>query len=109
MVTSRGLSFTSLWYRFRNACLRAVLRLKEAPSDPRQVLVGAGVHAYPVADVDEERDLHGDAGLQGGRLVSARGGVALEARVGLRDLEVNVRRRLDAYYFAVGRQYVHGA
>src|SRR5829696_1105250 len=95
IVGPSGLSLTSLWYRFRNACLRAVRRLKclSSPrsSDPRQVLVGASVHPYPVADVDEERYLYNDTGLQGGRLVPARGRVALEARVRLGDLEVNVR------------------
>src|SRR5215204_3555449 len=72
-----------------------------APSDPRQVLVGAGVHAYPVAYVDEERHLHDDACLQGRRLVSARRGVSLQAGVGLGDLEVHVRRRLHADHLAV--------
>src|SRR3712207_2835250 len=35
MVGPRGLSFTSLWYRFRNACLRAVRRLKGLSNPPR--------------------------------------------------------------------------
>src|SRR5215212_3948613 len=109
MVASRGLSFTSLWYKFKNACLRAVLRLKDPPSDPRQVLVGAGVHAYPVAGVDEERHLHDDPRLQGRRFVSARGRVALESRVRFGDLEVDVRRRLYADDLPVGRQDVDGA
>src|SRR5215212_11442330 len=133
MVASKTLSLTSLWYRFRNACLRAVLRLMSRPGgwfdvfdrrqkgegerakgkgmvlsgswalDPRQVLVGAGVHAYPVADVNEERHLHHDPGLQGGGLVSARGRVTLEAGVGLGDPEVHMRQRLHAYDLAIGR------
>src|SRR5215213_1018068 len=134
MVASKTLSLTSLWYRFRNACLRAVLRLMSRPGgwfdvfdrrqkgkgkrargkgmvlsgswvlNPRQVLVGAGVHAYPVADVDEERHLHDDPGLQRRGLVPARGRVALQAWVGLRDLEVDVRRRLDAHDLPIRRE-----
>src|SRR5215211_380374 len=113
MVGPRGLSFTSLWYRFRNACLRAVRRLtglsSPLPSDPRQVLVGARVHPYPVADADEERHLHDDPRLEGGRLGPPCCGVALEARVSLRHTEVHVRRRLYADDLSVGRKHVHGA
>src|SRR5215204_6306802 len=75
IVGPSGLSLTSLWYRFRNACFRAVRRLKglSSPrsSDPRQVFVGARVHPYSVADVDEKRHLYHDPGLQSSRLVPA--------------------------------------
>src|SRR5215211_3825825 len=113
MVGPRGLSFTSLWYRFRNACLRAVRRLKglssPLPSDPRQVLVGSRVHPYPVADADEERDLYDDPRLEGGRFGPPRRGVPLEARVRLRDREIDVRRRLHADDLTVGRKHGDGA
>src|SRR5215211_1927305 len=110
MVGPSGLSFTSLWYRLRNACLRAVRRLKglssTPASDPRKILAGPCIHPNPVSDVDKERHLHDDPRLEGGRLGPPRGGVALEAGVGLRDPEVNVRRRLYADDFSVGRKHV---
>src|SRR3712207_3269305 len=48
-------------------------------SNPRQILVRARVHPHPVTDVDEERYLHHDFGLEGSRLAPASGRVALEA------------------------------
>src|SRR5215207_1993895 len=109
IVGPSGLSLTSLWYRFRNACFRAVRRLKglSSPrsSDPRQVFVGARVHPYSVADVDEKRHLYHDPGLQSSRLVPACGRISLEARVCLGDLEINVRRRLNADDLPVRREH----
>src|SRR5215210_4961594 len=113
IVEPRGLSFTSLWYRFKNACLRAVLRLKSLSSPlasyPRKVLVGPRIHPYAVADVDEERYLHDDPRLEGGRLGPSRGRVPLESRVCLGDLQVDVCRRLHADDLTVGREYAYCA
>src|SRR5918995_1950987 len=74
-------------------------------SDPREIVVRARVHPHPVPDVNEERHLHHDAGLEGGGLAPAGRRVAFEARVGLRDLQVYVRRGLDAHYLAVSREH----
>src|SRR5215210_4454758 len=113
IVGPRGLSFTSLWYRFKNACLRAVRRLKGISSPrasyPRKVLVGPRIHPYPVADVYKEWYLYDDTCFEGGRLGPPCGRVALEAGVRLGDLQVDVCRCLQANDLAVGREHAYGA
>ena len=47
-----------------------------------QVLGAAGVDLDALALVDEQRHLHDEAGLEGGRLAGARHAVALDARLG---------------------------
>src|SRR5829696_6917658 len=78
-------------------------------SDPREVLVRARVHPHPVADVHKERHLHHEAGLQSGGLAPPGGRVALEAWVGLGDLQVHMRGGLDAYHLAVRREHADRA
>src|SRR5687768_1413197 len=60
-----------------------------AGRDAGQVLAVAGVDLQNVALVDEQRHVDRVAGLQLGRLGSARDGVAAHARVALGDLEVD--------------------
>src|SRR5690625_5244378 len=55
-----------------------------------EVLTGSGIHAHHFADVEEQRHLHGRAGAELGRLGTAGGGVAAQARIGLHDLEFHV-------------------
>src|SRR5690606_29700817 len=62
--------------------------------DARDVLAGAGIDLDGFVLGDEQRHAHHRAGLQRGRLAAGAGGVALHARVGLDDLQLDeVRRR----------------
>src|SRR5215217_3495324 len=78
-------------------------------SDPRQVLVRARVHPHPVTNVDEERHLHHEPGLEGSGLAPPGGRVALEPGVGVGYLEVHVRRRLDAHDLTIRREHAYRA
>ena len=64
-------------------------------SDPGDVFARAGVDAQPVADVDVQRDLHDLAGLECGRLLCTADPVALQARIGLGDQQLDRGRDLD--------------
>src|SRR5213082_3743746 len=65
------------------------------PLAARDVLARAGVDADHFTLVDEERHPHHRAGLELGGLLAAGGGVAAQPRVGLDDLELDVRQRRD--------------
>src|SRR5207253_3888895 len=65
------------------------------PLAARDVLARAGVDADHFTLVDEERYPHHRAALELGGLLAAGGGVAAQPRVGLDDLELDVRRRRD--------------
>src|SRR3989304_3132711 len=52
-----------------------------------EVFAGAGVYFEDIADVDEERDVDADPGLELGGLGAALGGIAADPGVGLRDCE----------------------
>src|SRR5690606_14966497 len=56
---------------------------------PRDVFAGAGVDLDHLVLVDEQRHAHHRAGLQGGRLAAAAGGVATQAGVGLDHLQLD--------------------
>src|SRR5215212_1856502 len=88
---------------------RSPLYSRQRSLDPRQVLVGARVHPHPIARVDKERYLYDDPCLQGCRFGPPCRRVAFEARIRLRNPEVDVRRRLYADDLAVGRSYGEGA
>ena len=72
--------------------------------DARDVAAGARVDPHALALFDEQRHLDGDAGLERGRLGAALGRVAAQARLGVRDGELDVVGRLDAGRLAVQRQ-----
>ena len=57
-------------------------------SDSREVFTRASVDLDAVARINEQRDLHGDTGLEGGRLACPRHPVALDARLGIGDDEL---------------------
>src|SRR5258708_2662269 len=63
-------------------------------SDSLQVGAAARIYLDAVALVDKHRDLDRGAGLEGGGLGSAGNGVALVARVGLGDLQLDRDRQL---------------
>src|SRR3546814_13020892 len=63
--------------------------------DPAQVGRVASVDLDLLAGGQEERDLDLVAGLEGGRLGADRGEIALQAGVGVGDLELYRGRQLD--------------
>src|SRR5690606_14855643 len=65
-------------------------------SGPLQVLVLATIHLHDVPLLDEERDLNDGPRLQGGRLRSALGRVAPDARIRLGDGKGHEIRKLDS-------------
>src|SRR5690606_20053335 len=65
------------------------------------VLAGAGVDADDLVLGHEQRHADHGAGLQGGRLAAGAGGVALHARVGLDDAQLDEVRRRDLDRVAV--------
>src|ERR1035438_4621767 len=71
-------------------------RLPVHPSGPLQVPPGTGVDPDVIAGVDEERDVHGGPGLQGGGLGPGVGGVTLEPGIGLLHLQLDRGGQLDA-------------
>src|SRR5437879_10682451 len=78
----------------------------EAGSDSFQVASGAGVDADAIALVDEQRDLDGGARLQGGGLGHAGHRVTADSRLGLRDLELERDRQLDADHLGLVAEQV---
>src|SRR5690606_39513616 len=64
-------------------------------SGPAEVLAGTGVDLDPLAGGDEERHLDLGAGLQGGGLGAAGGAVALQAGLGVGDLELDRGGQVD--------------
>ena len=65
------------------------------------------VHLHDVALVEEERHLDHRAGLEGGGLRAARGGVAADAGIGLGDLQLDEVRQLDSDRAVVDEQDLH--
>ena len=57
----------------------------------RDVLAGAGIDADDFTLVDEQRHAHDGAGFQLRRLLTAGGGVAAQTRIGLDDLQFDMR------------------
>src|SRR5262245_39972796 len=66
---------------------------------PLDVKAGRGVNADDVAFLDEERDVDHVAGFESRRLGAAGGGVALDARSGLHDLQLDFDREVEADRF----------
>src|SRR5690606_6309028 len=90
--------------RMSSASLRALVRALIAPlrsvgevpsSGAAEVLAGAGVDLDLLAGGDEQRHLDLRAGLHGGGLVAAGGAVALQAGLGLGDLQHDGGGKLD--------------
>ena len=74
---------------------------RHGSADPTEVGPVAGVDLDLRARLEEQRDRHLGAGLQGGGLGPPGGAVALEARLGVGDLEDDRRRELDEQDVAV--------
>src|SRR5215218_80871 len=78
-------------------------------SGARHVRARARVDLDLVADVHEQRDVHGRARLERRRLVAAPGGgVALHAGLGVGDLELDGSRELEVRGLVVDEQQVDG-
>src|SRR4051812_19275813 len=71
-----------------------------------QVAPGAGVHLDLRAGLQEQRDLDLRTGGDGGGLGASRGAVALQAGVGLGDLELDRGRELDVERGAVVERHL---
>src|SRR5436305_3585301 len=93
-----GRFLLSASYNRDRARSRAWRRLppRSVTSHPGQVLAAARVDLDLVARVDEQGDLHDEAGLQGGRLAGAGHPVALDAGLGLGHVQLDRRRHVDA-------------
>src|SRR5690606_38536821 len=63
---------------------------------PGQILAGAGVDLDGIALVDEEGDLHDEAGLELGGLERAGDGIAPHPGIAFHDLEFHGVRQRDA-------------
>ena len=73
-----------------------------------EILAGSGVDTDLGADIDEERNLDGRAGLESSGLGCALCGVALEAGLGVGYFKLNEKRRLNVEYVAlVGNDLAH--
>src|SRR5215468_4838949 len=72
--------------------------------DAAEIVPAPRVDLHHVALVEEEGHLDHRAGLEGGGLRSARGGVAADAGIGLHDLQLDEVRQLDAHRAAVDEQ-----
>ena len=64
-------------------------------SDSGQILTGPGVDLQLVADIDEQRNHDLSACLYDSRLGSTCSGVALDARLSLRDFQLNKKRSFE--------------
>src|SRR5699024_8704652 len=88
----------------------STMRKYQAPGvllgDAGQVLAGAGVDLNDIAGLNEQRHLDLSTGLQGGWLGTTGGTVALQARIGVLDLEVNVGWQLSEQRLAVVEGHV---
>src|SRR5919112_3436778 len=95
--------------RMSTARLRAFVRadIGAASADPAEVVTRAGVDLDLRAGLEEQR--HGDvgAGLERRRLGATGGPVALQARLGVGDLQDDGRRQLDVQRGAVVQRH-HG-
>ena len=60
-----------------------------------QILTGTGVDLDALALLDKDRNLNNSTGLNGSGLEYVSSSVALNARLGLSDLELNEQRRLN--------------
>src|SRR3954454_7109142 len=102
-VPPTGSPLTSDSNSTSRARLRALLRAdmfccqlsRTSGGDAAEVVPGAGVDLDLLAGGQEQRDLDGVAGLQLGRLGAAAGAVALQARLGVLDRELDRGRELD--------------
>src|SRR6266508_2131872 len=81
-------------YRTSRARLRALLRA-DMSGDAAEVFPGPGVHLDLLAGGQEQRDLDLVPGLQLGGLGAAGGAVALQARLGVLEGELDRGRELD--------------
>ena len=66
-----------------------------------QILTGTGVDLDALTLLDKDRNLDDSTGLYGSRLEYVGSGIALNARLGLSDLELNEQRRLNSEYAAL--------
>src|SRR5215470_20002151 len=96
-VCRRSLSYSRSSARFL-ALLRAVTGRSV---DPAEVPAVAGVDLDLLAGRQEQRDLDLGTGLQPGRLGAARGPVALQARLGVRDHQLDAGRQLHVQRVAL--------
>src|ERR1700680_1141991 len=80
---------------------RAPCAPEALPLAARDVLAGAGVDADHFALVDEQRYAHHRAGFDLGGLLATGGGIAPQTRVGLDDLQLDVRWRRDHEWHVV--------
>ncbi len=62
---------------------------------PAQIFLGARVDLDPVADVDENGNLHRQPGFERGGLGDVANGIALGARFGIRDLQNQSEGNVD--------------
>src|SRR5262245_38480928 len=72
-----------------------------ATSGPGDVLARTGVDLDAVARVDEQRHLHDSAGLSGSRFLGAGHSVALHARFGLGNRQLDRGRQIDTDNFVL--------
>ena len=69
-----------------------------------QILTGTGVDLDALTLLDEDRNLNNSTGLNGSGLEYVSSSVALNARLGLSDLELNEQRRLNCENAALVRK-----
>src|SRR6478609_787270 len=87
--------------RIWKARLRALFRAATVSCSPAEVVARAGVDLDLLAGGDEERDADLVAGLQGGGLGATGGAVALDARVGVLDGQLDRGGQLDVEHLAL--------
>src|SRR5262245_47773470 len=97
----------------RGCTLKTRRDLDAAPRDRStlgacDVRRGACIDADDLALVQEERHAHDGTRLELSRLLPARGGIAAHARIGLDDLELDVRGRVDGERYTVPEHHVTG-
>ena len=80
----------------------------ETRLDASGVFASTGVDPNRFPNVDEERHLHDEARLDRCGLAAARGRVALETRLRVYDLEIDVERYLDTDRLVLEEDEVYG-
>src|SRR5450756_2212521 len=84
----------------RDSSAASVMRtLSMTLFDPLEILSAAGVDTNLVPFIDEQRNHEREPGLDLRRLIGARGRIALDARLSVRDDRLDEGGQLDAYRF----------